>query len=217
MDGLRVAGILGISFVTCLLTYLILRFQSHLPLNPQHLPDLSPHLALLNTAISFTTNTNWQFYGGDSTMSFFSQMVGLTLHNFVSAAVGISAAIALIRGLRRKEERRLRNFWADLVRCHLYNLIPICFLSAIFRESQGVIQTFAGYHRSDDAGRHQSKRSRSGPVASQVAIKMLEHKRGRLFQRERRSPVPQENPTAPQQFCSNVVDFFLFRAPLFIT
>ncbi|MGK5083055.1 potassium-transporting ATPase subunit KdpA [Bdellovibrionota bacterium FG-1] len=100
-------------------TYAILRLQHMLPLNPAGMGVVSPHLAF-NTAMSFTTNTNWQAYGGESTLSYLSQMVGLTFHNFVSAAVGISVAVALIRGIARKEAKGIGNFWADLIRCNLY-------------------------------------------------------------------------------------------------
>jgi K+-transporting ATPase ATPase A chain len=113
------------SLVGMLLTYFILRFQDHLPLNPQDLPGLAPHLAF-NTAASFTTNTNWQSYTGESTMSYFSQMVALTIHNFTSAAVGIAVAAALVRGIARHSVKTIGNFWADLVRVTYYVLVPIC-------------------------------------------------------------------------------------------
>ena len=103
------------SMVSMLLTYFILRYQDHLPLNPQGLAGLAPHLAF-NTAASFTTNTNWQSYGGESTMSYFSQMVALAIHNFMSAAVGIAVAAALVRGIARQSMKTVGNFWADTVR-----------------------------------------------------------------------------------------------------
>src|ERR1700688_1029190 len=109
-------AMLVFSLVGCLFTYAILRLQHLLPLNPQGLGPVNADLAF-NTAVSFTTNTNWQSYGGESTMSYLSQMVALTIHNFFSAAVGIAAAIALIRGVSRKESKGIGNFWADLVRC----------------------------------------------------------------------------------------------------
>jgi len=129
------------SFVGMLFTYFILRFQDHLPLNPQNLPGLAPHLAF-NTAASFTTNTNWQFYGGESTMSYFSQMVGLALHNFTSAATGISIAAALVRGIARHTARTIGNFWVDVVRVTYYLLVPICLVVALVLVSQGMIQNF---------------------------------------------------------------------------
>src|SRR4051794_3652009 len=113
------------SLVSCVFTYAILRLQHLLPLNPQHLGALSPHLAF-NTAVSFTTNTNWQNYGGESTMSYLSQMVALTIHNFASAAVGIALAAALVRGIAQHSARTIGNFWVDLVRLNYYLLLPIC-------------------------------------------------------------------------------------------
>ena len=107
-------------------------------------PELSPDLAF-NTAVSFTTNTNWQSYGGESTMSYFSQMVGLAFHNFVSAAIGIAIAAALVRGIARHSARTLGNFWVDLVRVTYYLLLPICLVFAVFLVSQGMIQNFKPY------------------------------------------------------------------------
>jgi len=132
------------SMVSCLFTYAILRLQQLLPLNPQGFGALSPDLAF-NTAVSFTTNTNWQSYSGESTMSYLSQMVGLTLHNFVSAATGIALAAALVRGLARHSVKTLGNFWVDLVRVTYYLLLPICVVFALFLVSQGMIQNFKPY------------------------------------------------------------------------
>jgi K+-transporting ATPase ATPase A chain len=132
------------SLVSCLFTYAILRLQHLLPLNPQGLGALTPHLAF-NTAVSFTTNTNWQSYAGESTMSYLSQMVGLTLHNFVSAATGIALAAALVRGIARHSAKTLGNFWVDLVRVTYYLLLPICLVLAVFYVSQGMIQNFKPY------------------------------------------------------------------------
>jgi K+-transporting ATPase ATPase A chain len=132
------------SLVSCVFTYAILRLQNFLPLNPQGLGALSPHLAF-NTAVSFTTNTNWQSYGGESTMSYLSQMVALTIHNFASAATGIAIAAALVRGLARHSTRLLGNFWVDLVRVTYYLLVPICLVLAVFYVSQGMIQNFKPY------------------------------------------------------------------------
>src|SRR5450432_2469708 len=125
-------------------TYFILRYQDHLPLNPQGLAGLSPHLAF-NTAASFTTNTNWQSYGGESTMSYFSQMVALTIHNFTSAAAGIAIAAALVRGIARQTVKTIGNFWTDTVRVTYYLLVPICVVFALFLVSQGMIQNFKPY------------------------------------------------------------------------
>src|SRR6266566_3342103 len=132
------------SLVSCLFTYAILRLQPLLPLNPQGLGPLSPDLAF-NTAASFTSNTNWQNYGGESTMSYLSQMVALAIHNFASAAVGIALAAALVRGIARHSARTLGNFWVDLVRVNYYLLLPICLVFAVFLVSQGMIQSFRPY------------------------------------------------------------------------
>src|SRR6266699_3371598 len=132
------------SLVGCLFTYAILRLQHLLPLNPQGLGPLSEHLAF-NTAVSFTTNTNWQNYVGESTMSYLSQMVGLAFHNFVSAAVGIALAAALVRGIARHSAKTLGNFWVDLVRVTYYLLLPICLVFAVVLVSQGMIQNFKPY------------------------------------------------------------------------
>src|SRR5882762_10523995 len=132
------------SLVSCLFTYAILRLQHLLPLNPQELGPVSPDLAF-NTAVSFTTNTNWQSYGGESTMSYLSQMVALVIHNFASAAVGIAIAAALVRGIARHSVKTIGNFWVDLVRVTYYLLLPICLVFAVFLVSQGMIQNFKPY------------------------------------------------------------------------
>src|SRR5579859_8004899 len=132
------------SLVSCLFTYGILRLQHLLPLNPQGFGPLSPDLAF-NTATSFTTNTNWQSYSGESTMSYLSQMVALVIHNFASAATGIAIAAALVRGLARHSTRLLGNFWVDLVRITYYLLLPICLVFAVVLVSQGMIQNFKPY------------------------------------------------------------------------
>src|SRR6266850_1405238 len=132
------------SLVSCLFTYAILRLQHMLPLNPQGLGPLTPDLAF-NTAVSFTTNTNWQNYVGESTMSYLSQMVALTIHNFASAAVGVALAAALVRGIARHSVNTLGNFWVDLVRITYYLLLPVCLVFAVFLVSQGMIQNFKPY------------------------------------------------------------------------
>src|SRR6266498_5662961 len=129
------------SLVGCLFTYAILRLQYFLPLNPQGLGPVSSHLAF-NTAVSFTTNTNWQNYAGESTMSYFSQMVALTFHNWVSAAADIAIAAALVRGIARHTAQTIGNSWTDLVRVTYYLLVPLCVGFALFLVSQGVIQNF---------------------------------------------------------------------------
>src|SRR5580658_2468363 len=132
------------SLVSCLFTYAILRLQDHLALNPQGFSALSPDLSF-NTAVSFTTNTNWQSYAGENTMSYLSQMVALVIHNFTSAATGIALAAALVRGIARHSANTLGNFWVDLVRTTYYLLLPICMVFAAFLVSQGMIQNFKPY------------------------------------------------------------------------
>ncbi|HET9367596.1 MAG TPA: potassium-transporting ATPase subunit KdpA, partial [Candidatus Udaeobacter sp.] len=132
------------SLVGCIFTYAILRLQNFLPLNPQRLAAVNPDLAF-NTAASFTTNTNWQNYGGESTLSYFSQMVGLTFHNFVSAATGIAIAAAFVRAIARHSAKTIGNFWVDLVRVTYYLLLPICLVFAVFLVSQGMIENFNPY------------------------------------------------------------------------
>ncbi|QXT35612.1 potassium-transporting ATPase subunit KdpA [Sphingomonas sanguinis] len=178
------------------LTYIVLRVQYYLPGNPQGLAGLTPHLAF-NTAISFTTNTNWQSYGGESTMSNLSQMLGLTIHNFLSAATGIALAFALFRGFAGRETKNLGNFWADVTRITLYLLLPICVVYTLFLIASGVPQTMAGVVNIDTLeGVRQS--ILLGPVASQEAIKMLGTNGGGFFNAN--SAHPFENPTALVNF-----------------
>jgi len=173
-------------------TYAVLRLQGVLPGNPQGLAGLSPNLAF-NTAISFTTNTNWQSYGGESTMSNLSQMLGLTIHNFLSAATGIALAFALFRGFARRESKAIGNFWADMTRVTLYILLPISIVYALFLIASGVPQTMAGVV--DVQTLEGAKQSLLlGPVASQEAIKMLGTNGGGFFNAN--SAHPFENPTA---------------------
>ncbi|PTQ63110.1 K+-transporting ATPase ATPase A chain [Sphingomonas sp. PP-CE-3G-477] len=174
------------------LTYAVLRLQGVLPGNPQGLAGLSPHLAF-NTAISFTTNTNWQSYGGESTVSNFSQMFGLTIHNFLSAATGIALAFALFRGFARRSSATIGNFWADMTRVTLYVLLPICVVVTLFYIASGVPQTMAG--TVDITTLEGLKQTLVlGPVASQEAIKMLGTNGGGFFNAN--SAHPFENPTA---------------------
>src|SRR5437016_14167823 len=132
------------SLVPMLLLYLIERMQEFLPLNPQKLAAVPPALAF-NTAASFTTNTNWQNYSGESTMSYLTQMAGLVYHNFISAAVGIALAIAFIRGIARKEKETIGNFWVDMTRSTLWVLLPACIIYALVLVSQGVVQNLKPY------------------------------------------------------------------------
>ncbi len=174
------------------LTYAVLRLQGVLPGNPQGLAGLSPHLAF-NTAISFTANTNWQSYAGETTMSNFSQMFGLTIHNFLSAATGIALAFALFRGFARRSSATIGNFWADMTRVTLYVLLPICVVVTLFYIASGVPQTMAG--TVDITTLEGLKQTLTlGPVASQEAIKMLGTNGGGFFNAN--SAHPFENPTA---------------------
>jgi K+-transporting ATPase ATPase A chain len=161
------------SLVSCVFTYAILRLQNHLPLNPQGFGALSPDLAF-NTAISFTTNTNWQSYGGESTMSYLSQMVALVIHNFCSAATGIAIAAALVRGIARHSTQLLGNFWVDLVRVTYYLLLPICLVLAVFYVSQGMIQNFLPYTKAKLVESYtiqvQKTDDKGQPVTTNVAV-----------------------------------------------
>ena len=193
------------SLVSCVFTYAILRLQNFLPLNPQNFPALSEHLAF-NTAVSFTTNTNWQGYSGESTMSYFSQMVALTIHNFASSATGIGIAAALVRGIARHSGETLGNFWVDLVRSTYYLLLPICVVIAVFLVSQGMIQNFKPYDtakllepiKQADGTVVDTQTIAQGPMASQVAIKMLGTNGGGFFNANAAHPF--ENPTPLSNF-----------------
>ncbi len=213
------------SMVGCLFTYAILRLQNILPLNPQGLAGVSPDCSF-NTATSFTTNTNWQSYVGETTMSYFSQMVGLAFHNFVSAATGIAIAAALVRGIARHTANTIGNFWVDLVRVTYYLLIPICVVFAVFLVSQGMIQNFKPYTKAtlaepmrvsvakvdkdgkavvDAEGKPVMEEQTvteqnivQGPMASQVAIKMLGTNGGGYVNANASHPF--ENPTPLSNF-----------------
>jgi K+-transporting ATPase ATPase A chain len=161
--------VLWFSAIATLLTYAVMRFQSDLPLNPQHLPGVNPWVAF-NTATSFTTNTNWQAYGGETTMSYLTQMLGLTFQNFVSAAVGMAVLIAMIRGFTRSRTKELGNFWRDLVRGVIYILLPISILVALPLVFLGVPQTLGGPAIVQGIQGFAQTIAR-GPVASQIAIK----------------------------------------------
>jgi K+-transporting ATPase ATPase A chain len=174
-----------------LVTYLILRTQQWLPLNPDHMTAVAPDLAW-NTAISFATNTNWQAYVGESTMSHLTQMVGLTFHNFMSAATGIALAVSVIRGIARAGAKTIGNFWVDLTRATLGLLLPLSLLSAVVLLSQGVVQNF---HPTEQVRTMEGSIQRipEGPVASQEAIKELGTNGGGFFNAN--SAHPYENPT----------------------
>ena len=227
-------SMLAVSLAGVLFTYAILRLQHLLPLNPQDLGPFSDHLAF-NTAASFTTNTNWQSYGGESTASYLSQMVGLAFHNFTSAATGIAIAAALVRGIARHSAKTIGNFWVDLVRLNLYLLLPICIVYAVFLVSQGMIQNFKPYDTAqildpysaelskkdgqgevvkDAQGNPVMEESRietqtiaQGPVASQVAIKML-GTNGSGFMNANAAH-PYENPTPLSNFIQMLSIFII--------
>jgi len=204
------------SLVSLLFTYAVLRLQHLLPLNPQGFGPMSPDLAI-NTAVSFTTNTNWQSYGGESTLSYFSQMVGLTLHNFISAAAGIAVAAALVRGLSRHSARTIGNFWVDLVRINLYLLLPLSLLFAVFLVSQGVVQNFKPYAAAKLLEPYNAEAPSTtnsavqtiaqGPMASQVAIKMLGTNGGGFMNAN--AAHPYENPTPLANFLQMLAIFLI--------
>jgi K+-transporting ATPase ATPase A chain len=207
-------ALLLFSFVSMLLTYLIERAQHLLPWNPQHLAGVAPDLAW-NTAASFTTNTNWQAYTPETTMSYFTQMVGLAYHNFLSAAVGIAVAIALVRGIARKESKTIGNFWVDTTRSILYILLPICIIYAGALIEQGVVQNLKPY--STVATLEQPSQTQTiaqGPVASQEAIKMLGTNGGGFFNAN--SAHPFENPTPFTNFLQ-MFSIFIIPAALTVT
>jgi len=189
------------SFVSLLLTYLIERVQQFLPWNPQHLAGVTPDLAW-NTAASFTTNTNWQAYTPETTMSYFTQMAALAYHNFFSAAVGIAVAIALVRGVARRESKTIGNFWVDTTRSCLYVLLPLCIVIALVLVGQGVVQNLHPYTVAHTL-EHQVQTIAQGPVASQEAIKELGTNGGGFFNAN--SAHPFENPTP----FSNFLEMFL--------
>jgi K+-transporting ATPase ATPase A chain len=186
--------------------------QQWLPLNPQHLPNV-PFALAFNTAVSFTTNTNWQAYSGENTMSYFTQMAGLAVHNFVSAATGIAIAVALARGLVRKQASGIGNFWADLIRGTLYILLPLSILIAVVLAQQGVVQTFNGYPTAATL-EGASQQIPLGPVASQIAIKQLGTNGGGFFGQN--SAHPFENPTPLSNFVEVFVIFCLGSALVYM-
>jgi K+-transporting ATPase ATPase A chain len=213
-------AMLLLSVVSMILLYVILRVQRWLPWNPQHFGPLAPDLAF-NTAASFTTNTNWQVYSGESTMSYFTQMAGLAYHNFLSAATGIALAIAVIRGIARKEMQTLGNFWVDLTRTILWVLLPACIVVALFLVSQGTVQSLKPYVTAKlvdpqtvqvtgsdgkTTTQHVTEQTITlGPVASQEAIKMYGTNGGGFFNAN--SAHPFENPTPLTNFVQMLLIF----------
>jgi len=204
-----------------LAVYAIQRFQHVLPLNPQALGAVSPDLSF-STAVSFATNTNWQSYGGETTMSYFTQMMALTVQNFVSAAAGMACLVALIRGLARKQVETIGNFWVDMVRSTLYVLLPLSLVLAVFLVSQGVVQTFSPSQtvtlvestRDADGRPVMEQTIAIGPAASQVAIKQLGTNGGGFFNVN--SAHPLENPTALSNL-AEVISILLIPAALCFT
>ena len=207
-------ALLLFSFVSMLLTYLIERVQHFLPWNPQHLAGVAPDLAW-NTAASFTTNTNWQSYTPETTMSYFTQMAGLAYHNFLSGAIGIAVAVALVRGIARKESKTIGNFWVDATRATLYILLPICLIFAPILIQQGVVQNMKPYTAAAPLEQpNQPQTIAQGPVASQEAIKMLGTNGGGFFNAN--SAHPFENPT-PLTNLLEMFAIFLIPAGLTVT
>ena len=201
-------GMLLFSLVGFVLLYALQRFQDVLPLNPQGMPPVGEGVAF-NTAVSFVTNTNWQSYGGESSLGYLVQMAGLTVQNFVSAATGIALAIALVRGFARRSAQTIGNFWVDLTRATLYVLLPICIVATIFFVWQGVPQTFGTYVDATTLeGAHQT--IAQGPVASQLSIKMLGTNGGGFFNAN--SAHPYENPTALSNLLQMVLIFAIGAA-----
>jgi potassium-transporting ATPase potassium-binding subunit len=196
-------GMLLFNLFACLSLYVLMRVQAWLPFNPQGFGGVAPDLAL-NTAVSFTTNTNWQNYGGESTLSYFVQMVGMTVHNFVSAATGIAIAVALIRGFVRRSAQTIGNFWVDMTRSVLYVLLPIAVVAALFLIYQGMPQNLNAYVEATTLeGAKQT--IAQGPVASQIVIKMLGTNGGGFFNAN--AAHPYENPSALSNLLQMVLIF----------
>ena len=185
--------------------YGLMRFQASLPFNPADQSAVAPDLTF-NTAISFITNTNWQNYGGEGTMSYLTQMLGLTHQNYLSAATGIALAVALIRGFARHSAQTIGNFWVDITRCTLYVLMPICIVATLFLVWQGMPQTLGPYVEATTLEGAQQTIA-VGPVASQVAIKMLGTNGGGFFNANASHPL--ENPTALSNYLQIILIFAL--------
>ncbi len=211
-------AMLAFNVLGVLVVYTILRLQAVLPLNPESQAAVSPDLAF-NTAVSFGTNTNWQAYGGESTLSYFSQMAALTVQNFVSAAAGMACLVALIRGIARKKSDSIGSFWVDMTRSTLYILLPLSLILAVALVSQGVVQSFGAYHHvsllqgtADADGKAiVDQILPMGPAASQIAIKQLGTNGGGFFNVN--SAHPFENPTGLSNFLQ-VLAILLIAAAL---
>jgi K+-transporting ATPase ATPase A chain len=196
----RYAGALVVfSFVSLLFTYVIIRLQGSLPLNPQHFDGVGPGLSF-NTSVSFLTNTNWQNYGGETTMSYFSQIGALTVQQFVSPAVGIAVAIAMVRGFARRKSPTIGNFWVDITRCMFYILLPIAFVFGIIFVGEGAVQTLAGTATIHDVLNGVTQTLARGPIGFMEAIKQVGTNGGGFLNAN--SATPFENPTGLTNFLS---------------
>ncbi|MGC1418997.1 MAG: potassium-transporting ATPase subunit KdpA [Acidimicrobiales bacterium] len=208
----RYAGAMMVfTFVSLVFTYVILRLQGSLPLNPQHLGAVGPALSF-NTSASFVTNTNWQNYGGETTMSYFSQMGALTVQQFVSPAVGIAAAIVLVRGFSRRKSPTIGNFWVDMTRCMFYILLPIAFVSGLIFVGQGAVETLAGTVSFHDAVNGVSQTIARGPIGFMEAIKQLGTNGGGFLNAN--SATTFENPTGLTNWLSI---YLLLSIPVALT
>jgi potassium-transporting ATPase potassium-binding subunit len=194
------------------LLYLLLRLQNHLPLNPDGLSAVLPHISM-NTTASFVTNTNWQYYGGETTMSYLSQMMGLAVQNFVSAAIGMAVLAAVIRGFARRSASTIGNFWVDLYRSTAYILLPLSFILAVILVTQGVVQTFDGAATATTVEGGQQAIAR-GPAATQIAIKQLGTNGGGFYNSN--SAVPFENPTPFTNFLELISILLIPAAQVFM-
>jgi K+-transporting ATPase ATPase A chain len=196
----RYAGAMMVfSLVSLLFTYVILRIQGSLPLNPQHLGAVGPALSF-NTSVSFLTNTNWQNYGGETTMSYFSQIFALTVQQFVSPAVGIAVAIAVVRGFARRKSPTIGNFWVDITRCMFYILLPIAFIFGIIFVGQGAVETLAGTATIHDVLNGVTQVMARGPIGFMESIKQLGTNGGGFL--DQNSATTFENPTGLTNFLS---------------
>ena len=204
--------VLVFSVLFWIVLYVIQRVQGHLFLNPDHMQDVPSHLSL-NTAASFITNTNWQFYGGEYTMSYLTQMAGLAVQNFVSAAVGIAVLSAVVRGLARRSSATIGNFWVDLYRTLVYLLLPLAVVFTVFLVWQGVPQTLHGHATATTLQGAQQTIAR-GPVASQIAIKQLGTNGGGFYNSN--SAVPFENPTGLSNFLEMLAILLIPAAEVFM-
>ena len=203
--GLLIFNFIGFAFV-----FLLQMLQAYLPMNPAHLPNVSWHLAF-NTAASFITNTNWQSYSGETTLSYFVQMIGLTVQNFVSAATGIAVILAVIRGISRKTTDKIGNFWTDLTRSTIYVLLPLSIIFAVIFVGQGVVQNFKSYETVQTLQGTQQVIP-MGPAASQIAIKQIGTNGGGFFNANAAHPF--ENPTP---FTNFLQIFAIFLIPMGLT